>query len=109
MEVDTVFIWVSDVERALGFYRDVLGIETGPRYGAWQSMEVDGTRFALHEGSPDGGQRAVVSFRVDDLDAEIERLTGLGHGPIDEVTDTGVARFATFVDPDGTHIQLLER
>ena len=34
MEIDTVFIWVSDVDRALGFYRDVLGIAPGPRYGA---------------------------------------------------------------------------
>ena len=109
MEIDTVFIWVSDVDRALGFYRDVLGIVPGPRFGAWQSMEVDGTRFALHEGAPSGGQRAVVSFRVADLDAEIERLTGLAHPPIEGITDTGAARFTTFADPDGTHVQLLER
>ena len=90
-------------------FLDVLGIEPGPRYGAWQAMEVDGTRFALHEGAPSGGQRAVVSFGVADLDAEIERLTALGHAPIEGITDTGAARFTTFVDPDGTHVQLLER
>ena len=109
MEIDTVFVWVSDLDRALGFYRDILGIPSGPRYGAWQVMEVHGTNFALHEGAPEGGQRAVVSFRVGDLDREIERLTALGHPPIEGVTDTGAARFTTFVDPDGTHVQLLER
>lgn len=109
MEIDTVFVWVSDMDRALAFYRDVLGIHEGPRYGAWQAMELEGTHFALHEGVPEGGQRTVVSFRVGDLDAEIERLTALGHPPIEGITDTGLARFTTFVDPDGTHVQLLER
>jgi predicted enzyme related to lactoylglutathione lyase len=51
----------------------------------------------------------VISFRVPDLRAEIERLAGEGIAPIDEVTDSGTARFVTFADPDGNEIQLLER
>jgi predicted enzyme related to lactoylglutathione lyase len=68
------------------------------------------TRFALHQGiRPEGGSTAVISFRVPDLRAEIERLAGEGIAPIDEVTDSGTARFVTFADPDGNEIQLLER
>ena len=110
LQVDTVFVWVSDLGAAVEWYRE-LGLETGPLYGTWQVMEVSGeTRFALHHGvRPPGPSTAVVSLRTGDLQSEIERLARTGITPIDEVTDTGTARFVTFLDPDGNAIQLLER
>lgn len=110
-QLDTVFLWVTDIERALDWY-EKLGIEAGDRHGSWQNMKIDGdVRFALHQGDrPDGASTAVPSFRVSDLDAEIRRLENLGIEPTDpEITDTGVARFTTFTDPDGNQVQLLER
>ena len=110
-QLDTVFIWVSDLARSLDWYQK-LGIEAGPAYGPWQTMEVDGqTRFALHQGERGTGpSTAVPSFRVEDLDAQIARLAEVGIEPTDpEITDTGAARFTTFTDPDGNDVQLLER
>lgn len=110
-QLDTVFVWVTDIDHALGWYSK-LGIDAGDRYGAWQNMMVQGdTRFALHQGErPPGSSTAVPSFRVGDLEAEMNRLANLGIEPTDpEVTDTGVARFTTYTDPDGNQIQLLER
>ncbi len=110
-QLDTVFVWVTDMERALDWYA-TLGIDAGDRYGAWQNMKVEGeARFALHEGQrPDGPSTSVPSFRVGDLDAEMRRLANLGLDPSDpEITDTGAARFTTYTDPDGNQIQLLER
>ena len=50
------------------------------------------------------------SFRVTHLDGHISRLAAVGINPTDEaITDTGVARFTTFTDPDGNEVQLLER
>lgn len=109
--VDTVFVWVTDLAGSVEWYRS-LGLASGPRFGPWQSLATAGeTRFALHEGVREPGiATAVISFRVDDLDAELSRLAGLGIVPSDsEVTDTGEARFITFIDPDGNEIQLLER
>ncbi len=111
LQVDTVFVWVTDLDRSVEWYAS-LGIEPGSRYGAWQNMAVDGkVRFALHLGDrPEGRATGAVAFRVDDLDTELERLAGLGIEPTDSsTTDTGVARFTTFGDPDGNDIQLLER
>lgn len=110
-QLDTVFVWVTEMSRALDWYAK-LGIEAAERYGAWQNMKVEGdVRFALHEGQrPDGPPTSVPSFRVGDLDAEIRRLANLGLEPSDsEPTDTGSARFITYTDPDGNQIQLLER
>ena len=111
IQVDTVFVWVNDLETSLNWY-EALGFIPGPRYGPWQSMEVDGdVAFALHEGIRDPGMStSVTTFRIEDLDATISRLAGQGIRPSDnEVTDTGTARFTTFTDPDGNEIQLLER
>lgn len=110
LQVDTVFIWVTDLDESLGWYR-AIGFEPGPRYNTWQVMTVDGeTRFALHQGiRSEGPSTAVISFRVEDLAVEVARLAELGIGPRDEVTDSGTARFVTFLDPDGNEIQLLER
>jgi len=111
LQLDTVFVWVTDLERSLPWYAD-MGIDPGPRYGPWQSMETAGeTRFALHEGPrPGGGPTSVPSFLVADLDAEIDRLASRGLRPSDDkITDTGAARFITFTDPDGNEIQLLQR
>lgn len=111
LQVDTVFVWVTDLDRSVAWYRH-LGIEAGPRYGAWQNMLLDGeTRFALHQGRRDRGpSTAVPSFRIHDLESEMARLAELGIVPTDaEITDTGVARFITYADPDGNHVQLLER
>lgn len=110
--VDTVFLWVSDLDRALSWYRDHLDIHPGPRFGRWQSMEIGGeTVFALHEGSGDHSSvNAVVGLRVDDLDAAVAELADEGIDPIDaQITDTGHKRFITFADPDGNHIQLVAR
>lgn len=110
LQVDTVFIWVTDLDESLDWYQ-LVGFEPGPRYGTWQVISVEGdTRFALHQGIREPGpSTSVPSFRVEDLQREIDRLTNLGIEPIDEITDSGTARFVTFVDPDGNEIQLLER
>lgn len=108
--IDTVFVWVSDLARAAGWYRDHFGIQPGPRFGSWQTMTIGGeTVFALHGGRGNhAAVNAVVGFRVDDLDAAISALAADGILPIDpEVTDTGFKRFTTFADPDGNHVQLI--
>lgn len=111
LQVDTVFIWVNDLEAALEWY-ETIGFEPGPLYKTWQVMNVAGeTKFAVHQGiRPEGQSTAVVSFRVEDLDREIARLAEAGVTPVDSgITDTGTTRFITFADPDGNEIQLLER
>ena len=105
--IDTVFVWVSDIDSSVEWYQH-FGIQTGPRYGVWQSMSIPGpTGFALHQGlRPPGESTSVIAFGVTDLDSEIERLNTLGINQVGSITDTGIKRFAAFWDPDGNEIQL---
>ena len=109
--IGVVFFWVADLDTSVAWYTEVLGLTAGPRYGDWQEFAIDGgTGFALHGGRLDGGPAtAVVAFNTPDLQTAIDELAGWGAVPIDEITDTGAARFVTFSDPDGNKVQLLER
>lgn len=109
--INVVFYWVTDLDRATAFYRDVLGLAPGPRFGDWQEFFIDGsTRFAIH-----GGGKAVerptaqISFTVADLDEAIDHMRAQGSEPLGAVTNTGTNRFADFADPDGNVLQLLEQ
>lgn len=109
--INVVFYWVTDLDRSTMFYRDVLGLEPGPRYGDWQEFRIDGaTRFAIHGGG-EAVQRptAQLSFAVADLDEAIDHMRMHGAEPLGPITDTGANRFADFTDPDGNVFQLLEQ
>jgi predicted enzyme related to lactoylglutathione lyase len=112
--LDHVYYWVSDMDRAVKFYEDVVGLTLVRRDGpSWAMFEAGAdVRLALHgamEGRPieTGGATAVL--RVEDLDAarvSLERKGARFDERVGEVE--GYARFASFFDPDGNRVQIIE-
>jgi catechol 2,3-dioxygenase-like lactoylglutathione lyase family enzyme len=110
--LDLVFYWVSDLDRGVRFYRDVLGLPLTRRDGGnWAEFDVGGRRFALHaaaEGKPVQPGGATAVFSVEDLDSAKAELAALGV-PIEHEGDVqDYARFASYRDPDGNTFQLIE-
>lgn len=111
--LDHVYYWTADMDRAVGFYRDVLGLPLVRRQGdSWAEFDAGPIRLALHgaaDGHPVRPGGATAVFEVDDLDAARRRLQEGGvafHEHAGEVP--GFARFASFPDPDGNTVQLIE-
>jgi catechol 2,3-dioxygenase-like lactoylglutathione lyase family enzyme len=110
--LDLVFYWVSDLDRAVSFYSDVLGLSIARRDGNnWAEFDAGGRRFALHSAAPGqtvapGGAAAV--FTVGDLDEAKAALAPRGVLPDHEGDVSSYARFASFRDPDGNVFQLIE-
>ncbi len=108
--LDHVYYWVRDMDAAVAFYTDVLGLRLVRREGGeWAEFEAGPVRLALHgaERPETGGGTAV--FRVDDLEAARWQLEERGARFDDHVGEVaGFARFATFRDPDGNALQLIE-
>lgn len=112
-DIHHVSLNVSDTERALGFYRDVLGMSpiTRPDFpfaGAWLDAG-NGRQVHLIEAAvpTDLGQH--VAFRVADLDAVIEAVGAGGFevsGP-SPVGDTGI-RQAFVLDTEGNRVEFTE-
>lgn len=72
----------DDPERALRFWRGVLGVELAPRGEdagqGWES-DGDGLRLGLHErGTGPGDTGSLPYFTVEDMEATVERVKELG-------------------------------
>ena len=110
--LDHVYYWVGEMDRAVAFYRDVLGLDLVRRDGDnWAVFDAGGRQFALHgavEGRPLSPGGATAVFSVADLDGARARLSELGVEFGHEGDVAGYARFASFKDPDGNTVQLIE-
>lgn len=104
---------VTDTERALGFYRDVLGMRPIERPdfsfgGAWLDAGHGHQVHLIEADVPDdAGQH--VAFRVGDLDSVIADLRLAGHEVSDarSVGDTAI-RQAFAHDPDGNRVEFTQ-
>ena len=108
-------IYVSDMDRAVTFYTEVLGLRLTFRAGDhWAGIDVgDGLQLGLHPAVPrspaPGSVGAVtVGFAVDEpIDHVISVLAGRGVAVQGPVVDTeGRLRLAFFADPDGNPFTL---
>lgn len=111
--IHSTFYWTDDMDTAVAFYRDALGLDLRFQAGEnWAEFDVDGATFALHgtrgQPMPPGGGAAVV-FEVDDVEVARRQLAARGvvfEGDITDVPESG--RFATFRDPAGNVVQIFE-
>jgi predicted enzyme related to lactoylglutathione lyase len=108
--VSVVYLYVSDMERSLRFYRDLLGI---PLEGDedWAEAALGGTRFALHATHEGIGELSAgtihVSLEVADADAAAERLRAESVETHETMRDEwGTA--VEVVDPDGYRVYLFQ-
>jgi predicted enzyme related to lactoylglutathione lyase len=121
-----VHISVTDVERSVTFYRDVLGIPhlfTVPGPAAADARTALPARMAffqagdvrLYLGVPEATEftsRCVLYFRVDDIDAEVARLRSaeieVGDPHVAHRAEASELWLAGLKDPDSHHIILME-
>ena len=108
--LNVVYLYVSEMERSLGFYRDLLGIPLEGD-GDWQEASVGGTRFALHlahEGiGPLSSGSVHVNLEVADLETATERLRAAGVAVEEPMRDDWGAA-AGITDPDGYELYLFQ-
>jgi catechol 2,3-dioxygenase-like lactoylglutathione lyase family enzyme len=107
--LDHVYYWTRDMDRAVAFYRDVVGLSLVRRDGdQWAELDAGPVRFALHRGDDQPPASGTVVFKVDELDEARWTLESRGAVFDSHVGEVGFARFATFRDPDGNPVQLIE-
>jgi catechol 2,3-dioxygenase-like lactoylglutathione lyase family enzyme len=86
--ISVVYLYVRDLEAAVEFFRDRLGIPLEQHEPTWAEAALGEIRFALHawhEGAPEPGSGGVnISFGVNDVDEAAHRLreAGVEVGPV---------------------------
>jgi predicted enzyme related to lactoylglutathione lyase len=110
--VSVVWLPVTDIDRAVGFYEGTLGLSVRSKQEQWAELDAGEITIGLNgreEETPGGDGGAVVAFRVaGDIDAEVERLASQGVTFPGGVSDHPWGKVAPFKDPDGNDLQLYE-
>ena len=116
-------LFVSDLERSVRFYRDVIGLPFRFANQGYAEFATEGAKFSLYarsglpeligRASPAGEipwPQGEVAFFVDDVDSEHERLVQAGvcvlAPPIDRPWGERTLHVA---DPDGNVVELTRR
>lgn len=106
-------VFVSDIDRALLFYRDHLGLPL-LRQGSFGAEFLEGeTRLGVHPAVHPKAQVMVgrdtgLTFHVENLLDYCERLHQRGVKFVSEPTQQGFGIMAVVADPDGNTIALWE-
>jgi predicted enzyme related to lactoylglutathione lyase len=110
--IDFTFFAVSDMQKSLAFYRDVLGIPLAclVHEDTWAEFEINpGTLVLGHDDSitePGGG---VVALAVEDAKATVEELEQAGIQIQASLGESAVCFWAIIADPDGNSIIIHQR
>jgi catechol 2,3-dioxygenase-like lactoylglutathione lyase family enzyme len=106
--IGNVFYRVPDMEAAVGFYTQVLGLALKVRDGdRWAAFDVGGSTLAVEAGATGGPGGATVSLRVDGLDAVVADLRARG-ARVSDVQAGPHERHAEVLDPAGNQLVLYE-
>jgi catechol 2,3-dioxygenase-like lactoylglutathione lyase family enzyme len=109
--LQTIVLYVADVERAARFYRDQLGLEQVFESEGRIALLCGQTRLFLHptEDAERGPWNVELYFQVEDVDELVARLRAQGVGVLLEPTDEPWGeRNAGVLDPDGYPVYLTQ-
>jgi len=108
-----VIHYVTDMNRALDFYRGVFGVDSSTESPGWSQLDFGSFELALHilePGQQDEGPMPHAGLnlevdRIEDAQVEIEAAGGR-MTELREAVPRVPVRVATFFDPDGNGFEL---
>lgn len=103
-------VYVTDMERAVGWYSTVLDAQPGYQSPAWTSLPVGDATLGLHiiESRPTESQVALSLVATQPLEELAQRLESAGIPIAKPICEEDFGRSMVVVDPDGTAIQVNE-
>jgi lactoylglutathione lyase len=105
--VNYAIVFVSDMKRAVSFYRDVVGLPLKFESPGWTEFATDGATLALHAGNESAG-RCRPGLGVPNLDEFHARMVENHVTCVQPPKETFGARIAQYVDPDGLEFSVAE-
>ena len=110
--VAAVWVPVADMERAIAFYRDALGLQVTQEDETWAQADANGVMIGLnaHESEgAGGGGGPVISFQPEgEIEEAKQQLESQGVSFPAEISEHPWGRIATFKDSEGNDLQLFE-
>lgn len=109
-----VILFVSDLDRSIRFYRDVLGMSLRSESRDQVELEAGSLGLTLHQARSDASHHhsptvtgsVRLGLHVEDLSAIVERLTAAGTLCLSPMEERDGVIMALYEDPDGYHLSL---
>lgn len=111
MRINYAMVFVSDMKRAVAFYRDVLGLPLRFESPHWTEFATEGATLALHDAVGTAAESTSSQevkagicrpgFEVLELDAFHQRMVTHAVRCVQEPKDVFGSRVAQYADPDG--------
>ena len=117
MRVNYAIVFVSDMQRSVSFYRDVIGLPLKFESTEWTEFATDGATLALHASESSSTEkdgphlpagRCRPGLSVPDLDEFHSRMIANNVPCVQEPKEEFGARIAQYLDPDGLAISIAE-
>ncbi len=98
-------LMAQDMERAIAFYRDVIGLQLRVNHGSWAELGCQEAVVALHVGG-DGEYRSTgLSFTVADVTAACDEMSAGGgrvvQPPVDRAEEGIILAFLADTEGNG--------
>ena len=110
-----VILYVHDMERALAFYRDGIGLTVAQHSSGWSSLACGDALVGLHLIERGVSERPVpyagLNLQVDDFREALDRAVAHGAQLVEvrEPQPRVPVRLAVMIDPDGNGFELREQ
>ena len=100
-------LWVSDMEKSVGFYSDVIGLDVKVHSPGWSELAFGNATVALHLGRDENFRMTGLNFEVSAIDDACRELESAGGRVVGGPYDGGVPglRLADVEDLDGNRFQ----
>ena len=119
---DYIILIVDDLNRALDFYTQVLGLKPGHRSGDYAQLNTGVTRIGFYtrpamekvvgfclKAASQSAPGFELGFKVPDVDAAYAELLAAGASPVTEPTTRPWGQRTAYIrDPDGYLIELAQ-
>lgn len=111
MRINYSIVFVSDMQRSVAFYRDVIGMPLKFETPEWTEFATEGATFALHKAKGPGADESIdqkssagrcrAGWSVPDLEEFHQRMIDEGVECVEEPKETFGVKLAQYLDPDG--------
>jgi predicted enzyme related to lactoylglutathione lyase len=107
MRLTHVIKFVADMDAAVAFYRDVVGLQLKFQSPEWTEFGAGETSLALHPASDDHPAGSCqIGLRAPDVDAFYQKTSGSGVRYTQPPVQQRWAKIARFIDCEGAEVSV---